>query len=78
MMPNLTTVALLWIGASLLLLPLMIATVRLAVLPLMEAIAPPPTVASTEARLAHLEENVVRMGRELEELSAKAPSRRPA
>ena len=56
MIPNLTTLATLWIGASLLLVPLMIAAVRLAVLPLIEAIARPRGAAVAETRLARLEE----------------------
>lgn len=78
MIPNVTTLALIWIGGSLLLLPLLIVTVRLAVIPLVEALTRPRHAGAAESRLARLEESVGRMGQELEQLSAAARTRRTA
>jgi hypothetical protein len=69
---NLTTLALVWLGGSLILLPLMILTIRLALLPLIETITRPRT-AGSEERIARLEQKVGQLGRELERMS-RAPA----
>jgi hypothetical protein len=72
MIPNLTTFALIWVAGSLILLPLMILTVRLAVLPLVETITRARGGGGggpAEARIARLEQRVGQLGRELERMT---------
>lgn len=69
---SLTMIALVWLAGSAILLPLVIVTVRAAIIPLVETITRcrPATAASSEAdRLARLEERVGQLGRELEQLT---------
>lgn len=70
MMLDLTTLALYWIGGSILILPLLIATVRLAIIPLIQALGRPARDAVAESRLARLEESVGHLSRELEQMAA--------
>lgn len=76
---NLTTIALAWVAGSVVLLPLMIVTVRLAVIPLVESITrsrPGAESAAEAERLTRLEEKVGQLARELEQLLRGTAARR--
>lgn len=66
---NLTSLALVWLAGSLILLPLMILTVRLAVLPLIETISRPRAAGAAEQRISRLEQKVGQLSHELERLA---------
>ena len=67
---HLTTIALVWLAGSLVLIPLMILAVRLAIIPLVDAIAGPARVRPGHAfdtdRLTRLEERMADLARELD------------
>lgn len=76
---DLTSITLVWLAGSAILLPLMILAVRLAVIPLVEAIARPRRRegSSDDAeRLSRLEERVGNLTRQLEQLTHGGTSAR--
>lgn len=76
---DLTTLALLWLGGSVVLLPLMILAIRFAVVPLVATILRPGGVGRAgpdSDRIASLEEKVGRLAHELDRL-ARATSGQP-
>lgn len=76
---DLATLALLWLGGSIVLLPLMILAIRFAVVPLVATILRPAgasRASSDSARIASLEEKVGRLALELDRL-ARATSAQP-
>jgi hypothetical protein len=77
---DLTTLAIVWITASIILIPLLVLAVRFALLPLLETLArlrngTSGADATLEPRLARAEASLARMGRELERLAQASATR---
>ena len=77
---DLTTLAIVWLTASIVLIPLLVLAIRFAVLPLLETVArlrnaPIGTDATLERRLARAEADLARMAREVERLAEAGAAR---
>jgi hypothetical protein len=77
---DLTTLAIAWLTASIVLIPLLVLAIRFAVLPLLETVArlrnaPAGADATLERRLARAEADLARMARELERLAESGAAR---
>lgn len=77
---DLTTLAIVWLTASIVLIPLLVLAIRFAVLPLLETVArlrnaATGTDATLERRLARAEADLARMAREVERLAEAGAAR---
>jgi hypothetical protein len=75
---NLTTIAIAWVAGSVILVPLLIAGVRFALVPLLDTLAryrAAPSTSGLDERLARIEAGIARLARERDDLGAGSAGR---